>query len=898
MRKKPQEFGFGVRDVQASPVDTFSPEVVQKPQASKASGYAAGMAQLSQTLAGMSKQNRAFDDDTLEPLASAVFEMRKEGKSDAQITKEVSESGLTTQRVLKRIRKAGSYDAFLDPAFRITYDELQGDDAAVQAEASFAELDNVARDMWAGVDVNSDVEQVAADIQAMYSQVASDLSSDLSPFALGVFRKRAEASINRRVAEARAKGVRIQEQHYANLAVQQLNDPQVAFIVEDGDGDRMKSSFEELFKQNWPNVAQADQESALLTFIDQADSNLSLADRQDILIPEDGDHQAEIQEFIDALEESLPEESGAFTSVTKALTDLRTKYTRNRMQVAQYQSAGRRLDKPEASDMNSVALNNLSKLSGEEEWTEEALNKAALVVRKDFSALRSATREERDALAEKYGVPAEDLKYYLDHSLSKYLQEAETLKRSRRGDVQEARSAEAHQLGKDRMSKQELEDSQKENYESYMLDLQAVTDEQSLGEFVSRLSGELGADTLSPLQKKSLQRAVRNFEEFAPQRQAVVNATAESVNSIFGEIQENYQTTQDGTVDENKRFTSRQAASIRNDLNAFHNQAVLEISSEPNFVVEAQNNPGQFSARVTERTRELYEQRVASEIVDGFTAPDVGFSVVHGTAQPAGMSFEQGGVYTPLNQATAQELLNRRMLQSPLPGTEPDVAQKLVADAVKAVPAFERFPKAMEFMRAGSYVDVKGDKRKIHGEIRSFVKAVRPLLETARGDGPGAQEAKDLLEDFILDSGVVGMEMDTTDLMDEILSEFEGDDFQVSPVAHPTERRYSKEAAAVKGTFEDLAEVLDFGTSYSSASDAMRVRLAEFQPSGKYYGIYNSQDGTLNTDWSQGGLSFNDAVQDYSIWFQQAVGRPPSNTEVVTGLIGQSQIINDPTGAN
>ena len=62
MRKKPQEFGFGVRDVQASPVDTFSPEVVQKPQASKASGYAAGMAQLSQPPAGMARQDKQYAD--------------------------------------------------------------------------------------------------------------------------------------------------------------------------------------------------------------------------------------------------------------------------------------------------------------------------------------------------------------------------------------------------------------------------------------------------------------------------------------------------------------------------------------------------------------------------------------------------------------------------------------------------------------------------------------------------------------------------------------------------------------------------------------------------------------------------------------------------------------------
>jgi hypothetical protein len=896
MRKKPQEFGFGVRDVQASPVDTFSPEVVQKPQASRASGYAAGLSQLSQTLAGMAKQNRAFDDDTLEPLASAVFEMRKEGKSEAQIQKEVAESGITTQRVLKRIRKAGSFDAFLDPAFRITYDELQGDDLAMQAEASFAELDNVARDRWAGVDVNSDIEQVTADIQAMYSTVAEDLSTGLSPFALATFRKRTEASINRRVAESRAKGVRIQEQHYANLAVQKQGEPMNAFIVEDGDGDRMRDTMQSLFKVNWPNVAAADQEPALLALIDQADSSLLLADKQDILIPEDEDHQAEIQEFLDSLEESLPEEAGAFTSVTKALTDLRSKHTRNRMQVAQYKNANQRLNRPDVVDLKSAAIENLDKLSGEEDFSEEAFNKSFLVVREDFAALRSATREERDALAEKYGVPAEDLKFYLDYSLEYYRDRAKDMKDERRIDLSDARSEEDRQRRLDRMDKADMEEEQQKNFDSIMLDLGAVTDAKDFKDIKARVLRDMDNEDLSSEQKRKLKIAFRNFEEFAPQRQAVINATAESVGSIFSEIQENYQTAQDGTVDTNKRLSARQVTRIRNSLNDFHSQAVMELSSEPNFVVEAQNNPMQYAARVTERTRELYEKSLASEVVSGFTAPDVGFSVVHGTAQPAGMSFEQNGVYTPLSQATALDLLNRRMLQSTLPSSDDAAAQKLVADTVKAVPAFERFPKVVEFLREGNYVDVRGDKRKVRGEVRSFVKTIKPLLETARGDDAAASEAKTLLEDLILDSGVVGMERDTTDLMDEILEELGGDELLADAAA--AGGRYVKEANTIKEAFEGLSEVLDFGTSYSSASDALRVRLYEFQPSGKYYGIYNSQDGTLNTDWSQGGLSFNDAVQDFSIWFQQSVGRPPSDTEVVTGLIGQSQIINDPTGDN
>lgn len=896
MRKKPQEFGFGVRDVQASPVDTFSPEVVMRPTPSRGAATGAALSSLSQTLAGVAQQNKQFDDGTLEPLAQAVFEMRKAGKTDSQIAKEVSESGITTERVMKRIRKAGSYDAFLDPAFRISYDELQGDDIAVQAEASFAALDNVARDMWAGIDVNSDVEQVTADIQAMYSEVASDLSKGLSPFALTAFRKRADASINRRVAESRAKGTRIQEQHYANLAVQELNSPMGSFITEDGDGERMKAAMQEGFKKNWPNVAVADQESALLTFISMADSNLEQADKQDILIPEESDHQAEIQEFIDALEESLPEDAEAFTSVTKALTELRTKHTRNRMQVAQYENSNRRLNQPEAADMAMVAIGNLSKLSGEDDFTEEANEKAAVVVRKDMAILRSATREERDVLAEKYGVPAEDLKYYLDNSLKTYLNDAESLRRVRRGGIQEAASAEARQQSKDRRSQEEQDRRHKENFESYMVDLQAVRDEKDLKALAAKAAAESGQDSLSVVDKKKLNLAIRNYTEFAPQRQAVATASADSVGSIYAELLERHQTAQDGSVDKNKEFTARQAASIRNDLRNFQGQAILEISSDPNFVTEAQNNPGQYADRVTERTRELYEQSVASEVVNGFTAPDVGFSVVHGTAQPAGMSFEQGGVYTPLSQATALALVNHRMLDSTLPGNYPEAAQNLVKHTVKAVPAFERFPEVVNFLRERNYVDVRGDKRKVRSEVMSFVKTVKPLLEMAQGDDEAAYEAASMLEDLILDSGVVGMELDTVDLMDSLLEELGGDELLSDAAA--AGGRYTQESRKIKETFEGLAEALDFGTSYSSASDAMRVRLSEFQPSGKYYGIYNSSDGTLNTNWSQGGQSFNNAVQDYSIWFQQAVGRPPSDTEVVTGLIGQSQIINDPTGAN
>lgn len=900
MRKQPQEFGFGVRGVQASPVDTFSPEVVQKPRAARGQAVSQGLSNLSQTLAGMAQQNRQYDDSTLEPLANAVFELRKAGKTDAQIAKEVSESGMTSQRVLARIRKAGSFDAFTDPAFRITYDELQGDDAAVAAEASFAALDNVARDMWAGISVDSDVEQVAADIEAMYARVAEEHAKGLSPFGLSAFRKRAEVSVQRRVAEARAKGQRIQEQHYANLSVQRTTDPMSAFIEEDGDGTKMEESLRQVWKETWPNVAAPDQEQALLTYIDAASEALALADQQELLIPEDPEHADEIEEFIDAIEASMPEEAQAFSSVSLALTKLRKENTRTRMQMAAYRKSQTRLRGPEEFDLKLTAIQNLPKLSESEDLDELAYAKASAVVRSDIEALRGATSEELDALAEKYEVDRADLKQHLVKHLELYEKEKDAAKSERLGDEARDRELARYNRAVERDNRAEVEKRQQEKYDSLLLSIGAATDQKALDEAGRALASVAGTDQISQLQKQQLQLAFDRAQTFAPQRQAVANAAAGSVGAILEDYQTAYATDVDGDVDPNKKLPPGKVSRIRERLEQYRDQAILEITQEPNFRQNADTNPSQYTARVAARTRELFEQDEAMRTVEGQAEPEVGFSVMHGTVRPAGISMNTNGRYTPLMQETARQVLNGNMLQSALPSTDPNAAQELVDAGVKAVPGFEALPRVVDLIAQGEFIDLKGDKRKIRTEVRQLLKVARPLVDRAMEtkDGrptPAAVVARDMLEDFVLDSGVVSMETEAVDVVDALRDKMGGEDILADA---KEDYRYNQEVSQIQTFFDDLAGVLDFGSTFTSADDALRVRLAEFQPTGKYYGIYNATEGRLNTKWSEGTYTFQDAVDDYGIWLESVTGRKPSYIEIQRGLISQSQIINDPTGAN
>jgi len=844
MRQKPKEFGLGVRDVQASPVDTFSPEVVMQPRAARGGAVGEGLQQLSQTLAGMGQQNRQFDEKTLEPLAEAVHAMKQDGKSDAEITKEVSEAGLTTGRVLNRIRKAGGYDAFSDLAFRVTYDELEADSAYQSAQSSLNVLDKTARNLASGYGLGDDPEELRASLFALYGEGTADHKSGLSPLSSPKYDKLMNAEIARRVDKAFAAGQRTQEVDIANKAASSLSIPLDQHISGVIDGAELTAGIEEVFKGPFSQVSPQDIPAFLTTTVDSLGARLEVAVASGAL--EVHESQEDIEEIFTAFEEGLPEDVlDANPDALNRLRKLQAKYTRNDRQIRQYREAGG--EALPASVAENIALRELAESSGgdiRKAWTsEETVRDAASYVMDIQARLGGMPEEDRQALAERLGVDASQVGSALSQLRHLYTKRADEIKRTGVSDLNQSYAESQRKLAAEDRSelKEHRSEAKKDKLSSGSREAHHALIAAASGDpaKLAALGSQIALDsTLSENDRTILEANIVMERDKAPLMRKAYTLTTPAVESVAQSLMEG------GLVgiNEDAEITAESAGRFTSRVQLVADDVARELMQDPEILADLEaGRTGTFlselRARLPEATKALVFDEYGTGDNSGLSAVNIRPLV---TTTVAGLT---DLAKQPLVPSTMMDSIGSVLEGADLsPETDAKEYSALVSATNKGFKgtydlgaAWLTQPVTTTNERGPSFS--KTSKR--------FMDAVEPLLEQAKSDDIRvSQSAQTALRTLMLNSGSIPMSAEG--VFEFIQGELMGPTEGLDEVASWSPRT-KKLASRARGITDALIEYAEFDLEFTSWDEASRYRAPEFNTDGVFGGLYNSTTGDLNT---------------------------------------------------
>ena len=829
MRKKPQEFGFGVRDVQASPVDTFSPEVVQNPQASKASGYAAGMVQLSQTLAGMARQNKQYDDKTLEPLAQAVYELREQGKTDTQIEKEVSESGLTTARVIKRVRKHGGFDAFTDPAFRLTYAELEGAGAATAVETSMSALDGTIEKMMTGLKITDDPEVAVAEARAVLEEVAAEGGKGLDPFGFSVYQKRVSKSIDRRVAQATAKAQRTQELHAASLVVDDAQGVLDTWFSGGMDGDEMERDMVAMWKSRLDSLNPLDAPRAVQSVLSAADSYLDLAEVQGFLNPNVEQHAAEIDELLTALEGSLPDT--LLQENPDILTDIR-KIRKAHTRTPEQQEAFRQSRETRFA-LKPFEIANLSDRLFDEfgqdgsgnppDQSAENYEKAAGVVTDLIKDFPNMTPEEQKVLANRMGLQhVVQVEQALAGIKSDYEARENFEVSAARADMREQHYLDDRSKRLRNEEERKVAEAQDKLTKQIVAEMSDAPDRDGIGAVYNKWKASI--DTLPAQARIQIRQSMRNMAQMPHIRKALSDRMVGPMETAVAEYESQWlqENSEGKLVSPMSGFDSARLRQIAGEVKG---ELIGNLVGQPGIVETLSEDPDALNKRMAEEFPARLREALANERLYGMGSPVPPLDTILKKHNPVGLMYDTGAVNSENIGLYARDFAETHPLLE-----NNTVGKVRVAKAYAQ--AYNTLGRAPELPDTAA-VDVFGTERASRDAFKSlnkFRKETKELVDLYNSADLGEKmAAMEAFQEISWDSGQVPMS---------------NPDLYAERYARIVEGLAAGEGAQKNELvthFESLREMADNLTIQTNGKEeAMRISFFEFQPGQIFDGIVDS----------------------------------------------------------
>lgn len=850
MRKKPQEFGLGVREVQAAAVDTFSPEAVMQPRAARGGAVGAGLQQLSQTLAGMAQQNKEFDDKTLRPLAQAVHTLRQQNPkiTDAELEQAVSESGLTSSRVLKKIRKAGGFDAYTAPEFRILYDELQGVSAFEDARIGLDSMDQAAQNLAAGYGysqgpdgtlVPDDFEVLQAELTAMYQEAHASYRKGLKgPLQTGVYDSRIDAEVAKHVEKALSVGRRAQEVDYQNRLVAELASP-VRDLLDGTDGNpaaagvRIAGSL----KMHMNNVPPLDRPKVLTAWLGNLDAQLDLFQAKSPIHENQGDYE-DVFEAVEAALDSIPEDVlAAAPEVDRKLAEVEARYLLSGSEVERLQARDESFKRVPEGKVKTRALG----LIGVDSWRDTKDVAAALAEAQEVQfRLATASDEERAALAEKYDVDESELEVVASQMTDVYQnrldrlngdiehKEALKYKRSDRDwlDAQRTIATQEHkkklagEVSADTVSEYNLmlaESTQRRDTESIERLMLAVADDNDLTQ--QDRAGLMARITLSKQQSPLLDQLKE------PGRAAVGYVVAGLLKKA-----------DDGGNPPSPNAQGALSARVGTLAETISNQ----MFGEEKWMAALQAGEIQsFSEELRSRLSVASEEYVYSVLASDAQA-EVLDAVELSSRRPAGL-VDEGGMPLTTDNAAANGAAIVGQARTRKESTMADY-DRLVTTSVssfKDVQSISPNDVAGGFLRTSG---LTGAPELTDAGYR-LERTLNAYLELADEGGDLAADARDSLRRVLFDSGLASMgaprELMLQSLRPVIDRGAEG--YDIASGRNARERKFFD-------TLDRAQEMLDSPLYFDSLDDAMMFRPREFQQGGKFYGLYRSATDDLNID--------------------------------------------------
>ena len=835
MRQKPKEFGLGVRDVQASPVDTFSPEVVMQPRAARGGAVGSALSGLSQTLAGMANQNKQFDDKTLQPLAQAVYAMREDGKTDSQIAKEVAESGMTSARVMKKIRSRGGFDAFTEPAFRLTYDELEGVGTAERAESTLAALDASAERMLAGIGIEDDRDEVVAMVEAMYREALEPFTKGLSPFALSAFSPRVERSVTRRMNKAYGQAQRTQEQNAASLVVTEAQGLYDVWFEGGMDGDELTASLTEVWKTRGSAMNPIDIPRIAQSQLEAARAYLSAAKGQ--LSPSNPEDAEEIQEFITSIEESFPEEVLAdYPDVTTDLTKLRADFTATDRQLRAFREQDEQSNLLRPHELMAVSVRVGSTLGVD--GTVKGYEVASAKAREILERVPSMSDADKKIAAESFGLAGAD---QLDQALVGLMQEYDSLARRDEADALNAERVASWRAGQAReaTSRGEAEVS-KMNTESFSriaADLAFAEGSGQVNDVFDASASEMG--NLPPEMRLQLYELYQNRVSNPEGRKVLVGQTAPAVAVLKQQMYEQTFKEVEGEYGEGVEIVSSVAASNRLRMDSMIESEAAVLMSE--YLMDATfdeniQDPTHYKDRLAADLPARVQEAVAREALHGDGAPYPSYNEQIGAPEPVGW-LQDGGAVNRENIGTNAAVFSEKYFGDNI--AKQQTLYRGVKGAYETTEILRTLPAFVSQGITGS----SGSAAR--NTVQSYMSATSTLVDMYE-DGALTEESEAALEAWstvMRDGGLMsirgGSPVGAFDAIIESLSSVEG------------EAALKVNEKAIKH-FETLRDMTARVSPITSGkTEAMSIRFGEFQPGGAFSGILSANTQGINPDFER-----------------------------------------------
>lgn len=849
MRKKPQEFGMGVRDVQASPVDTFSPEVVMQPTPSRGAATGAALSSLSQTLAGMAQQNKQFDDKTLNPLAHAVHAMRKENPAitDEEISQKVAESGLTTSRVINKIRKAGGFDAFTSPEFRILYDELQGTSAFESARVSLDSVDQPAHNLAAGYGykqapdgtlIPDDIDTLRAELYALYSEAHKGNRSGLKgPLQTGVYDERISKEIDRHVEKALAVGRRSQEIDYQNRLVSELGNPVRGVL--DGSEKSPESAaigVAGTLKMHMANVPKPDREKVLTAWLGNVDAQLDAFAANNPPHKHQEDFR-DVFQVVEAALESIPAQVLAASPATdRKLDEVRAKYLMDSNTIERLEARDQSINaSPPAATMTRA----LGLIGSVDNWKNTDTVRAALEEAQNVQVeLFNASDEKRAAVAEKYGVDVSEVDEVAQRMTHAYQSRLDKLEGdAERGEDRDWKitsrdwTLEQRTQSEKEYQKKNLKEASEAKASDYTTMIVSATSDRSADELDRILMTVADDETLRPEDRNGLISRITIAKEMDPVMGLLKQPGAMAVQTVVA-----------GLLKEGETPPSQEAAGqLQSKVGTLAENITNQMLGEPRwFEALKAGNVQEFSEEMGKRLKTSAESYVydtlatspQETLLDAVDMPGRGAAGLLTTAGDAALTTDNVGsnVGALLKDA-------RTRTESTMPAYE-----RLASTAVTSFKAVQTIAPA-DVSSGFLYQNPLTGAASLSPGGYQFQRALKAHLELTEEGGALAEDSRDSLRRVLLDSGLISLANPRGLMLGGLrpIIDAGAEKSGVIPERQKAEREFFE-------LLDSAQEQLDSPLFFQSLDEAMQFRPREFQQGGTFFGLYNSDTDSLNTD--------------------------------------------------
>lgn len=892
-----QEFGYGVSNVQAQEVSAYQAEVVRRESGQTARGLSqvsAGLGQLSQAAQREQKELSKNDDKQLNALAEAYHALKDEGITGSAAELKLSETGMTSDRIKRKLARAGGIDNLREPAFRYRLSELDGQTAWYQAKSSLDLIDDEVVKLLAGMglteeDANGNVipvnvEDYEARAAAMYEAALSDIEGDLEkdPLSLATFKKNSIPDVAARVTAAKKQARRVREVDYARQTGESLlNGLDMFFSGKDTwghpvDGDVIGNIFESIWKANYPNVAEQDKGALASSFVASVGAEVGRRVAEGTINPYTADGSEDLEELFDAIEASLPPDMEAdHREVFDQLEKLRAEFATTELErvgheVGAYDTRMR---------FRNMGLKPTERLPVE--YSREAVL-SSLTDREDPDEIKASVKEmetlwksgkdspeKRAEMAEFLSTefhqvdPADAPKVFL--ALMEELRET-GYRAEERQYVLDTRdkSEQDRQETKDRRQKDAADKESADTLTQVVNALQA--DSVRTGKVSTSTLNRLQplVDSLNDTDRSKYGLVLTQVTENPELPKSIRNLVASGRDTFRSVFAEQNQTAGEGNQSV-PTYSAQQLARVDELYAQAEEQVLNESIGDPNLASRIREEPervkGELLASINDRAKSLMAQDVTNRQANATLSAEQSFDAI----PLAGRSLPDVGRITKENfLAVVPEVLHR----SGLYAGDPQGAQMLTQTMANSLEYLNRPEIARGDFASGiartisNPKEVLGNgKRRDHKAPLAFEKAVKPLVEQFQSaDQAESDAAAFALNYLLISNGMIGMGDDGTQFRDYMTAASEALDAKADALPRTASKAtvdYYRKRAEV---YADLA-LVPFDVTAPTFEKALLYKAPEFAPGGKFYGIYLDGKDDLNFDWQAGDENYQTAVE-------------------------------------